>query len=137
LRWLCWLASEQAALPNWNANKPSELPGTTILYRFSLSRLGTLSPPPAQAGSLANAEAYVPLIFFVLSLTALWFYVQRGTRLAGASLIIVLLLDLAAFGHFFYWRTLDPHIVDRLADSEQFDCPRAASPERLRPDAAV
>lgn len=91
--------------------------GTTILYRFSLSRLGTLSPPPAQAGSLANAEAYVPLIFFVLSLTALWFYVQRGTRLAGASLIIVLLLDLAAFGHFFYWRTLDPHIVDRLADS--------------------
>lgn len=119
--------------------------GTTLMYCFSLNRLGTLTPPPVNAGSLANAEAYLPLIFFVLSLAALWFYVwvrsassvhhrespvdsgnvPRQTRtleamrthLAGAGLIAVLLLDLASFGHFMYWRTLDPHIVDRLADS--------------------
>ncbi|HMY75767.1 MAG TPA: hypothetical protein PLQ88_28355, partial [Blastocatellia bacterium] len=80
--------------------------GTTILYCFFLARMGTLSPPPAQAGSLANAEAWMPLLFFALSLAALWLYVERRSMFAGAAMLTVLLLDLASFGHFFYWRTL-------------------------------
>jgi hypothetical protein len=91
--------------------------GTAILYCVYQQQLGRFSAPSASISLLANAEAYLPLIFCALSLAALWFYVRKRSDLAGAGLLFVLLLDLASFGHFFYWRTLDPHMVDRLADS--------------------
>src|SRR5207248_836044 len=48
--------------------------GAAITYRFFLRRLGAAYPPPVQAGSLADPEAFIPLIFFILSVAAFWFY---------------------------------------------------------------
>ncbi len=90
--------------------------GATLAYRFFLRRLGAAYAPPAQAGSLADPEAFIPLIFFILSAATLWFYARRKTSLAGAVLVGVLLLDLASWGHFFYWRGDDFRIVEHLAD---------------------
>jgi hypothetical protein len=88
---------------------------TAIAYRFFGPSLAT-HMPPAGAYSLSHPDALVPMIFFVLSVAALWFYARGGTRLAGAVLLTLLLLDLASFGHFFAWRTMSSVVVTRLAD---------------------
>ncbi|MBI3421707.1 MAG: YfhO family protein [Acidobacteria bacterium] len=90
--------------------------GTALVYRLYAGRLGTPALLPAQAGSLANAEALLPMLFCGLSIVALWLYARRRTAWAAAGLVTVLLLDLASFGSFSYWRLLDPNLVARLAD---------------------
>ncbi len=67
--------------------------GTALLYCVSAWRLGTPTPPPAQAASLANAEAFVPLLFWGLSIAALWHYARQRTAWAAAGLVAVLLLS--------------------------------------------
>jgi hypothetical protein len=87
---------------------------TAVIYRFFAHRLGTLQAPGATA--LSDAEIYVPLIFFILSLGALWFYLWRRSELGAAMIIVVLQLDLAFFGWFTYWRSTGHELVERLND---------------------
>src|SRR2546421_7439191 len=79
---------------------------TAILYRFFGQYLATQTPRPAEANSLVNPDALVPITFCILSVAALWFYTRRGTILAGAVLVVVLLFYFASFRHFFSWRTM-------------------------------
>jgi hypothetical protein len=103
--------------------------GTALSYRFLLPRFGTPAPPPAQAGSLTNPEALIPLCFFVLSVVTLLLYARRQTMITGALLVLLLLLDLASFGHFFYWRGSNFRIVDRLADPPTVKYLKAREPD--------
>ena len=89
---------------------------TAVIYRFFGKSLGTAILPSAQAASLANPEAFVPLSLFVLSVGALWFYGRRQTLVAGAVLMTVLFADLSSFGQFTYWRSMGASVLDRLAD---------------------
>ncbi len=102
---------------------------TAIIYRFFGQYLGTQIPQPAGANQLTNPDALVPIIFCVLSVAALWFYARRGTILAGAALVIVLLLDLASFGHFFAWRQMVFDVNARLADPPSVQFIKAREPD--------
>jgi hypothetical protein len=104
--------------------------GTALTYRFFLRRLGAWSPPPAPAGSLTNPEAFVPLIFFILSVAALYFYARRRTVLTGTVLMAVLLLDLASWGHFFFWSGDDFRVIKQLADPPTVQYIKAREPDR-------
>lgn len=89
-----------------------------IVYVFFDERLVRGVPLPPQAGSLANPEIYLPLVFFVISLLLLWLALWRGGQspLANALLVVTLFLDLAAFGFCFEWRLVDYDVNARLAD---------------------
>lgn len=124
-----------------------------ILFRFFPTKLASF-PLPANANSLANPEALVPLVFFTLSALAVWFYanVQQAASLLqrdrsdtgevctrataagwqpavhGAILLCVLLLDLAAYGHFFHWKTGKFEVAQRLADPPAAQAIKAREP---------
>jgi hypothetical protein len=93
-----------------------------ILYRFFGDKLATVTPRPADAASLSNPEFIVPISFFILSVAALWHYASRVTPsprqpvTPSILLVVVLLLDLASYGHFFHWRTAKFDVEARLAD---------------------
>ncbi|MCG3143969.1 MAG: hypothetical protein HONDAALG_01351 [Gammaproteobacteria bacterium] len=89
--------------------------GTAVAYCFFAARLGSPVPPPAQSGRLTNAEAFVPLSLFALSVVALWFFARRRTLLTAFGIVALLFFDLAFFGSSFGWGP-DIHLVDRLAD---------------------
>jgi len=103
--------------------------GTLITYRFFGQYLETAVPRPAEARSLASPEVLVPLVFFALSVAALWLYVRRRTRLASAVLLTVMLVDLASFGHFFYWRGATFRAAERLADPPPVKLIKAREPD--------
>ncbi|MEP7343586.1 MAG: YfhO family protein [Acidobacteriota bacterium] len=89
------------------------------LYRFFGDRLATVTPRPPDAALLSNPEFLVPVVFFLLSVIALWFYAIAASprrRVAASLLFVALLLDLASYGHFFHWRTAKFDVEARLAD---------------------
>jgi hypothetical protein len=94
--------------------------GVVVLYRFFGDALATVKPRPAGANTLNNPEFIVPIVCFVLSVAALWWYlVSPSLRLSVSPsllLLLVLLLDLASYGHFFHWRTAKFDVAARLAD---------------------
>jgi hypothetical protein len=104
---------------------------TVIVYVFYDERLARGVPLPPQAGSLANPEIYLPIIFFVISLLLLWLAHWRGGRalLVNALLAVTLLLDLAAFGFFFEWRRVDFDVNARLADPPPVAFIKAREPD--------
>jgi hypothetical protein len=91
-----------------------------ILYRFSGARLASVQPLPATAASLRNPEFWVPLVCFLLSLAALWWFRLdsggRGRPRSQVLLVAVLLLDVASYGHFFHWRIAKFDVNEKLAD---------------------
>ena len=89
-----------------------------VLYRFFAKSLAGVNPLPAQANSLTNPEFLVPLGFFILSLSALWYSVVRNPQSAIGNLILlaVLLVDVASYGHFFHWPIAKFDVNGRLAD---------------------
>jgi len=92
-----------------------------IVYCFFAARLTTETPLPAEAGRLTNPEIYVPVVFFALSVGAVLVYARRWHWMAGATLAMVLFLDLASWGFSFEWRLIDDktyNVAQRLADSE-------------------
>ncbi len=100
---------------------------TALLYRFFPHRLGAESPPPPSATSLANPEAFIPLLMLALSAASICYYARRGGGFAGASLFIVVMLDMASCGWFSHWRTVkfgelarlnDPPIVKAIKERE-------------------
>jgi Bacterial membrane protein YfhO len=88
----------------------------TLIYRYFAQRLGAAGEPGAGANSLANPEAFVPLLLFVMSAGVVWFYARRRTMLAGLLLIAALMLDLASFGWLTYWNVANAEVLKRLAD---------------------
>jgi hypothetical protein len=89
-----------------------------ILYRFFAESLASVNPLPARANSLTNPEFLVPLACFVLSLVALWQSAIRNPQSAirNLFLVVVLLIDVASYGHFFHWRIAEFDARARLAD---------------------
>jgi hypothetical protein len=87
---------------------------TALGYRFFSSALPT--PRPTSAGSLTDPEALIPLLLFPLCVAVLWIYARRQSALASVALIIMLVVDLASFGHFFEWRAVSFKVNERLAD---------------------
>ncbi len=89
-----------------------------VLYRFFGDALATVKPRPESAASLTGAEFIIPLTFFILSLAALSISQFRNPQSAirNLLLVVVLLLDLASYGHFFHWRTASFDVSERLAD---------------------
>ncbi len=86
-----------------------------ILYLFFGKHLAAIRPRPEQASSLANAELIIPIAFFILTLTLLWFS-NLKSQISNPLLLVVLLLDLASYGHFFHWRIATFNVDERLAD---------------------
>jgi hypothetical protein len=92
-----------------------------VLYRFFGSKLASgANPRPSNAASFSNPEFFVPILCFLVSAAALWLYaLSPSRRLAVFTpllLVCVLLLDVAAYGHFFQWRTVNANTAERLAD---------------------
>ncbi|MFN7944591.1 MAG: YfhO family protein [Blastocatellia bacterium] len=87
----------------------------TLIFLFFTAKLG--APVTPQRTSITNAEILVPWLMCGLCVAGTLIYVQRQSALAGAALIIVVLVDLASFGWFTYWRSVDYSIVSRLQDS--------------------
>ena len=84
-----------------------------ILYRFSGDRLAGVTPVPAGAHSLGNPEFLIPLGAFLASAIALWF---APARVRQPLLAILLLADVAMYGHFFHFRIASFDVSARLAD---------------------
>jgi hypothetical protein len=90
--------------------------GAVIIYRFFDERLVAVTPLPDKAGSLANPDLYVPVVFFVLSLGAFLVFIRNRSSLAGCVLALFLFLDLMSFGFFYEWRLIDFNLAERMAD---------------------
>jgi len=88
-----------------------------ILYRFFGQWLVAEMPMPADAGSLANPEIYIPIICFVLAMIALLIQARRWSALSGAILAVIVFVDLASFGFFYEWRIVNFNLAEKLADS--------------------
>ncbi|HMY75085.1 MAG TPA: YfhO family protein, partial [Blastocatellia bacterium] len=90
-----------------------------ILYRFFGDKLAS-APRSTNAAAFSNPEFFVPILCFLASVAALWFYVvSPSPRLPvpqSLFLLTVLLLDLASYGHFFHWRLAKFDVKARLAD---------------------
>jgi hypothetical protein len=74
------------------------------------------APRSAQSDSPTNPEALVPLFFFSLSIVVLWNYMRHRTLRSGALLVLVLLTDLASYGHFLDWTRDTFNVSERLTD---------------------
>jgi len=89
---------------------------TAVAYRFGGDGRAAGALRPEWAASLTNAEAWVPLIFFAASAGAILLLATRRGRFAKCAALVVLLLDLASWGHFFAWRAVSIRVAERLAD---------------------
>ncbi len=91
---------------------------TIVVYRFFGSHLTEGLPRPDGAGSLANAEALVPLAFAAASLIALLIYARWRNAVGAALLIAVIFVDLATFalGFNYGWRDFVTGADARLQD---------------------
>jgi hypothetical protein len=89
-----------------------------VLYRFFGATLAGVNPRPAQANALTNPEFLVPLVGFGLSLVALWLsqIPNLKSQIVHLSFVIILLLDVASYGHFFHWRIAKFDVEAKLAD---------------------
>lgn len=107
----------------------SAVVGVTTLLYLSAARLFAASyfPAPEQL-RLSNPEAFVPLLLTLSSLLVLRCNLHRRTG-AQVLLVTVLLLDLASFGWFTYWRTTDAGILRQLADSEATQAVKTLEPD--------
>ncbi len=102
----------------WRASLTLALVVATVagIYRFGGHLLGAASRAAAGANHLTNYEALAPLGFFALGLIVIWLYARRRTTLTGLALLAAIILDLASFGWFTYWRITAPEVLQRLPD---------------------
>ena len=103
-----------------------------VVYRFFSQRLKAEVPIPVNATAWLNPELYIPLVFLALSVTAVTLYARRWSALFGAVLILVLFLDLFAFGFFYEWRLIDDNafnVAARIADPPPVKFIKAREPD--------
>ena len=87
-----------------------------ILYRFFGDKLAS-APRPANAASFSNPEFFVPIVCFIISVAVLWALIRNPqSAIRNCAFVVVLLVDLASYGHFFHWRTVKFDVAARLAD---------------------
>ncbi len=87
-----------------------------VVYCFFDERLVSRIPLPPAAGSLANPDIFVPVVFFIFGAAALLIHSRRWSRVSGGALASLLFLDLMAFGFFYEWRLIDFDVQAKLAD---------------------
>jgi hypothetical protein len=103
----------------------------SILYRFFGEALASVNPLPAQANSLTNPEFLAPIGFFTLSLVALWLsqIPNLKSQIIHLSFVIILLLDVASYGHFFHWRIARFDVEAKLADPPAVQLIKSREPD--------
>jgi hypothetical protein len=106
---------------------------TAIVYRSFQPQLGTTAAPPAHAGALTNVEAVVPLVFFALSVAALWLFALRRSRPFGLLLALILFADLMSLTQFGEWRgagmSQTASVAERLADPPALQFIKSREPD--------
>jgi hypothetical protein len=87
------------------------------LYVWAAARLAS-QPLPPRANAIGNPELWVPLLCFLVTIAALWWRLSAGDSHCQSTicLLLVLLLDLASYGHFYHWRTAGYDVTARLQD---------------------
>ncbi len=76
---------------------------TAIAYSFFQRQLEFELPRPANAGVITNPAQLIPLALCVLSLAVVWWYAHQPRWLAGTCMVLLMMFDMASFGHFFEW----------------------------------
>jgi hypothetical protein len=89
---------------------------TLFTYRSSGQMLSPLTLRPPGSNSLANPEVLVPLGLFAVTAVLLGSYVRRRSKRGAVLLLLVLLADLTAYGHYLEWRSYNFSIAKKLAD---------------------
>ncbi len=89
---------------------------TAVTYRFFGDYLAAATPRPEISGSLLITDSVVPMATFTLTLLVVWVYLRRRSLLGEVMMILILIADLAAFGHFFNWRVATYSVDRRIAD---------------------
>lgn len=128
LRQLDWPTARRALLGATLA-LAAVVAGVAMIYRFLPLRLGAANQPAPGANQLTNPEAIVPLLMFGLGALTLWWWARRPAPLMSAALLAVLLLDLASYGWFTYWRGTSRALIERLPDPPPVVAIKAREPE--------
>ncbi|MGH9847062.1 MAG: hypothetical protein ACREEM_50855, partial [Blastocatellia bacterium] len=89
---------------------------TVVAYALFGHILSPNVPRPQQSKSLLNIELLAPLFFFMASVIVLWRFTLHRSKFSSVWLVLILLADLSAYGHYLEWRTYIFSITDRLAD---------------------
>ncbi|MBS1811596.1 MAG: YfhO family protein [Acidobacteria bacterium] len=97
-------------------------------YLFFGARLHQGGAPPSNAAFLANFELLFPLIFFLLGLVSVWVYAAQRSAFASGLLLVVLILDLGAFGFFYEWRRYPYDLTKRVNDPAAVQYIKAREP---------
>ncbi|MCI0524684.1 MAG: YfhO family protein, partial [Acidobacteria bacterium] len=102
-----------------------------VLYRFFAEALSSVNPLPVRANALTNPEFFVPIGFFVLSLIALWLsqILNLKSQIVYLTFIVILLLDVASYGHFFHWRVAEFDVEAKLADPPAVQLIKSREPD--------
>jgi hypothetical protein len=103
----------------------------SVLYRFFGEALSSVNPLPAQANLLTNPEFFIPIGFFALSLIALWLsqILNLKSQIVHLSFVLILLLDVASYGHFFHWRIAEFDVEAKLADPPAVQLIKSREPD--------
>lgn len=87
-----------------------------LFYKVVGGQMAARTMPMGFGNSLLSAEILIPLLFAALSIAALWFYVKAPSILSGALIVLVLMCDIAAYGHALEWKSYRFSVAERLAD---------------------
>ncbi|MGH9833437.1 MAG: YfhO family protein, partial [Blastocatellia bacterium] len=103
----------------------------SVLYRFFAEALSSVNPLPVQANSLTNPEFLVPIGLFAVSLLTLWLsqILNLKSQIVYPVLVIILLLDVASYGHFFHWRIAEFDVEAKLADPPAVQLIKSREPD--------
>ncbi len=77
---------------------------TAAVYVFYAGQWAGTKAAIAPPLTLANAEAWVPLLLMIVAIAVVWWHARKASRITAAFVLLVLFADLASFGHFFGWR---------------------------------
>jgi membrane protein YfhO len=96
---------------------------TAAAYRHFADYLIMETPLPAGAKSSSNPEFLIPVVFFVLSAAAVYFYTlcrERSAilkKLSGTAMVALFFADIASFGFFYEWQLIPSNFTERLTDT--------------------
>ena len=88
-----------------------------IVYRFFAHHFVTTIERPVHANWLSNPDVLFPTICFGLGAVLIWLFAWHRTTLTGALLVVGLMLDVASFGHYFFWSFVPRDLTTRLQDA--------------------
>ncbi len=77
---------------------------TAAVYIFYARQWAGAKAAIAPSLTLANAEAWVPLLMLGAAIAAVWWHARQANHTTAAFVVLVLFADLCSFGHFFGWR---------------------------------